>query len=402
MHGTFPTEVNGAAIIRRSHDGRAYVVIRAREGNRSAKLKTALLVAGCCFAALPQSSLPGPGDRGHASPGAHTALPPAPAATSLAPPSARGAIPAGRSEPARPIPRLHARHLPAASAPAPHADFPPPAPSLQVEAVPTQAAPASPVLVASEPIAVASVPTASSAATPPVAARAYSNAIAVPDDDPAIVQVAQGGSPSAPIERSKLVAAPPPVTQYTVPPKAPPPLAVDLSDPTLPAAATPSTMARKQVTELAEQPLRPVDIAQISDSDVRSLRPAQLHEPGLIAGSGPNLAQKIAAMQVTPLPPARLPSSERAKYLAEAPTEMVVRIGATALGKVDFRMTEARAIDVRLSGLLDLLADHYSDAEFARLRNSAAADAYVSLDQLRAMGLLVRYDPVYDEVRIDG
>jgi hypothetical protein len=154
----------------------------------------------------------------------------------------------------------------------------------------------------------------------------------------------------------------------------------------------------REIDVPAKEPLRPVDVAQISDSDVRSLRVAQLNEPGLVAGGGRTLSQKIAAMQVTPLPPPRLRSSDRAKFLAEAPTQMMVRIGATAVGKVDFRMTDGRTIDVRLSGLLDLLANGYDRAEFARLRDSAAADAYVSFDKLRSIGLKVRYDPAYDEV----
>jgi hypothetical protein len=72
------------------------------------------------------------------------------------------------------------------------------------------------------------------------------------------------------------------------------------------------------------------------------------------------------------------------------------------LGKVDFHMTDSHTIDVRLANLLDVLAGHYDAAEFARLRSSAAADAYVSFDQLRALGLNVRYDPVYDELRISA
>jgi hypothetical protein len=79
-----------------------------------------------------------------------------------------------------------------------------------------------------------------------------------------------------------------------------------------------------------------------------------------------------------------------------------VRIAGSALGKVDFRMSDARTIDVSLGNLLDILAGHYDAAEFARLRTSAAADAFVSFDQLRALGLNVRYNPAYDELQISG
>jgi hypothetical protein len=159
---------------------------------------------------------------------------------------------------------------------------------------------------------------------------------------------------------------------------------------------TPGAPSAPQLTDL-----RSVDVAQISDSEVRSLNVPQLQERGLVPGGLP-LSAKIAAMQVTPLPPVRLRDSDRTAMLAEAPTRMTVRIGDSALGKVDFHMTDSHTIDVRLANLLDVLAGHYDAAEFARLRSSAAADAYVSFDQLRALGLNVRYDPVYDELRISA
>jgi hypothetical protein len=103
-------------------------------------------------------------------------------------------------------------------------------------------------------------------------------------------------------------------------------------------------------------------------------------------------------MQVTPLPPPRVREENLA--LADSMTQMTVRIGAVAAGKVDFRMGAGRTIDVKLSDLLGLLSTHFDSEEYSRLRNSAAADSYVSFDKLRAMGLKARYDPVYDEVRI--
>jgi hypothetical protein len=181
-----------------------------------------------------------------------------------------------------------------------------------------------------------------------------------------------------------------PIPAFSAEPLPAPPLVVDLPAPSSP----PPTVA--------DETPRPVDIAQISESDVPSLRVPQLHEPGLAVGGEPTLGARIAAMQVTPLPPVRYPESERAVLLAEAPTQMIVRIGGAQVGKVDFQVTDGRTIGVKLGGLLDLLAGHYDAGEFARLRNSTAADAYVSFDKLRAMGLNVRYDPFYDEVRIAG
>jgi hypothetical protein len=214
-------------------------------------------------------------------------------------------------------------------------------------------------------------------------------------------------SPSRePIERPKSIeaVAVTDIPKIVIPPSAPPPIAVELPDPAprLAAADAPAPSPADAASTPPAMALRPVDIEQVADSEVRSMRVPQLNEPGLAAGGEPALSARIAAMQVTPLPPPRLRDSDRAVLLAEAPTRLTLRIGASALGKVDFRMSDARTIDVKLSGLLDLLAGHYDGAEFARLRTSAAADAYVSVDQLRALGLTVRYDPAYDELRING
>jgi hypothetical protein len=175
---------------------------------------------------------------------------------------------------------------------------------------------------------------------------------------------------------------------------------VDIPPAVAPVALVPAPPPQAELA-VAPKP-RPVDIAQISDSEVRSLRVPQLHEPGLRADGEPMLATRIAAMQVAPPPPVRLRESDRVALLAEAPTRMTVRIGDSAVGKVDFRMTDTRTIDVKLGSLLDVLAGHYGAAEFARLRGSAAAEAYVGFDRLRAMGLNLRYDPVYDELKISG
>jgi hypothetical protein len=147
---------------------------------------------------------------------------------------------------------------------------------------------------------------------------------------------------------------------------------------------------------------RPVDIEQVAESEARSLRMAQLREPGLAAGGGSTLATRVDAMQITLPPPPRLRDAERAALLTESPTYLLVRIGDSALGNVALRTSDALGFDVQLSGLLDLLADRFDSREFERLRASAAADAFVSFDQLRAMGLNLRYDPVYDELRITG
>jgi hypothetical protein len=214
----------------------------------------------------------------------------------------------------------------------------------------------------------------------------------------AAVQVAATVEPIDPIVVPLPAAAPiAAIPTVAVTPLPRPATAIDLPKPALASLAVPVPSP----PPAESNPLRVVDIAQLSDSEMPSLHVPQMLEPG--AGNGnSSLSAKVAAMQVTPPPPVRIPDTERASLLAEAPTQMMVRIEGAALGKVDFQVAQDRTIAVNLGELLDLLAAHFDASEFARLRNSAAADAYVSFDKLRSIGLTARYDPVYDEVRITG
>ena len=171
--------------------------------------------------------------------------------------------------------------------------------------------------------------------------------------------------------------------------------ALRLPDKSLPVAPDPVAPAA-----VAVPPLRAVDIAQVTDKFEQSLYVPQLQERGLVAGVGGTLVAKVDAMQV-PAPP-RLTGEERAALLEAAPSEMTVRIGADAVGAVAFRMSETGSIDVQLSGLLDLVGGRMAPEEFSRLRSSSAAGTYVPLDQLRTIGLSVRYDAVYDELELSA
>lgn len=144
---------------------------------------------------------------------------------------------------------------------------------------------------------------------------------------------------------------------------------------------------------------RKVDIEQVAESVERSPHLAQLHGLGWRDGGNTTLAAKVDAMQV---PAFVLADQELAALRTEAPVEMTVRLGGEAVGKVAFRMAETRTIEIQLSGLLDLVADRLAPDEFVRLRASAAAESFVSMHQLRAIGLSLRYDPVYDELLISA
>lgn len=442
MHGTFRTSIDDEAAPAMPFDGRTV----ATRGPWRAPM--AVLLAGCCLAVLSRTAPPPK----TAEEGAATADPPAwpiPARLALAPAQRpKPAAADAKHIAAQPLKRERRTVMAMLRPPATQAtviDLPAPrtdAGWTTARSIAEQVEPLDPIFVrlpdairapAIRATPLSSPPLSVELPNPPAPRLAAAAPVVRPPNPPSAPAVAVS-LPRAPVPHSAAAAAPPamrlpapstapaltvnlPVLPTSRPRAAPriedfpvtpaPPLAIDLADPPAPQLAdalraAPSPAPAAQSSPSSHGALRPVDVAQISDSDVRSLRVPQLHEPGLAVGGEPTLAAKIAAMQVTPLPPVRYPASERAVLLAQAPTQMIVRIGGTALGKVDFRMSEDHTIDVRLAGLLDLLAGHYDAAEFARLRQSAAADAYVSFDKLRAMGLNVRYDPAYDEVRIAG
>lgn len=80
-------------------------------------------------------------------------------------------------------------------------------------------------------------------------------------------------------------------------------------------------------------------------------------------------------------------------------SQLLMRVDGKAVGKVDFRQT-ASGLAVRLGSIVELLQDRYDAAQLARIRASAAGDVYLSLAQLRAQGIPISYDPVYDEFNV--
>ncbi|MCV0382366.1 MAG: hypothetical protein K5799_02765 [Erythrobacter sp.] len=77
---------------------------------------------------------------------------------------------------------------------------------------------------------------------------------------------------------------------------------------------------------------------------------------------------------------------------------LAMRYGDRALATVAFQIVPGAGMSVHSGQLLDLFRDGMDAPTFARLRNSAASDSFVSLDRLAAEGIPVRYDPVYDEI----
>ncbi len=143
-------------------------------------------------------------------------------------------------------------------------------------------------------------------------------------------------------------------------------------------------------------------IDQVATPAATGVRIAQLSQAvgNFAEGSGETVSAEIAAMQIPP--PTELTPDARAQYLALAPEQLTLRIGETAAGKVAVTMGDDATMAVQLAGLIDALSDRLGPTQFERLRESSAADTFVTLAQLRSEGIPLRYDAAYDELRLEG
>lgn len=128
----------------------------------------------------------------------------------------------------------------------------------------------------------------------------------------------------------------------------------------------------------------------------------QMQATPMSRGKQPSLASAIDAMQVgTPALP-NVSGEMRAEMIIDAPSMLTLRRDGVSIGQIAVRMDEMGQFHVRLSGLLDMAATQLPADKFERLRNSDAAQEFVPLDHLRDLGIDLDYDPVYDEIRLNG
>lgn len=166
---------------------------------------------------------------------------------------------------------------------------------------------------------------------------------------------------------------------------------------TLPASAAPAEIAGK------------APIETIADLETESLAAAQpLAEPMPAASGARTLspAEPAALGKAAPLPP---PMTASAKpVMTEAPVAAYVQLFPTAvvngqaLGAVTMRDLGAQGMAVHLGALVGLLKLRMPQAEFDRLSTAAAADQFVTLDQLRAAGISAQYDARAGRLLIDA
>jgi hypothetical protein len=131
-------------------------------------------------------------------------------------------------------------------------------------------------------------------------------------------------------------------------------------------------------------------------------KPAPLAAAAPKAPAPAPLPAAVAAAVPKPAPALSAPASSSAPPRIEAPAfsaRLLTRIDGRAQGQVDFQQTPA-GLKVRLGSVAEVLADRLPASELARIRGSAAGNAWLSLAELQAQGIPISYDPVYDEFNI--
>lgn len=130
-------------------------------------------------------------------------------------------------------------------------------------------------------------------------------------------------------------------------------------------------------------------------------KPAPLAAAAPKAPAPAPLPAAVAAAVPKPAPALTAPASSTPPRV-EAPAfsaRLLTRIDGRTSGEVDFQQTPA-GLKVRLGSVAEVLANRLPASELARIRGSAAGNAWLSLAELQAQGIPISYDPVYDEFNI--
>lgn len=135
----------------------------------------------------------------------------------------------------------------------------------------------------------------------------------------------------------------------------------------------------------------------------------------LAGGAAAGKAEKAELIALTPslgvplLDPRvdvpQIAETAREVYLAQLSSELAesrlpVRSGERVMGAVQFQVTDGE-ISIHIGQLLDLFVEQMDAEEFASLRASAAAEQFVSLNTVRAAGIPLAYNAIYDELALE-
>jgi hypothetical protein len=144
--------------------------------------------------------------------------------------------------------------------------------------------------------------------------------------------------------------------------------------------------AEPRVTALAENGASPISTSAAAES-----QPAMaLAEPG-------DTAKRAMIASVPPVA-----TGSAAPPAAVAQHYPLAIVDGEPIGAITLQDLGHGGHAVHLGALVELLKLRMPQAEFARLSSAAAADTFVSLDQLRAAGITVQYDPRQERLLIDA
>lgn len=99
----------------------------------------------------------------------------------------------------------------------------------------------------------------------------------------------------------------------------------------------------------------------------------------------------VAVLSIAPMPASLIASARMDP--AQVQSYPVAVVNGEPLGAITLRDLGAQGAAVHLRALVELLKLRMPEAEFMRLSTAAAADRFVTFDELRAAGIGVRHDP---------
>ena len=237
------------------------------------------------------------------------------------------------------------------------------------------------------PLSARSVP---AAVTAPAPAPALAPALARAAAPVPVVQAQPAGRGAieqltpARIAAARTVSPPPPAAR-AAPNPAPKPLAA------APVAAKAAVAAPGLRVPVSSAVAVSVPAARPAQAQPVASRPA--------APSAPVPATAAAVPKPRPGNPALAAPAASKPAMPEVTARLLTRVDGKTAGAVDFQQTPS-GLKVRLGSIVEVLADRYDAAQLARIRTSAAGNAYLSLAELQAQGVPISYDPVYDEFNV--
>jgi hypothetical protein len=186
------------------------------------------------------------------------------------------------------------------------------------------------------------------------------------------------------------------------------PLAASRTPPSMPAPTlTPSFAFVLDIPPPATPaPVKtPLPIAPPDEQQPALVAMSPTPEPApAIAKGASGLAEVTHPLEDSEVYIPQISQSARAAYIAQvdgaAPGQrLAVRAGDTVLGTVQFQVTDG-VVSVNIGQVLDLFEGRFDSARFAELRESQAAQSFVSLDELQGAGIALEYNAAYDELKL--